>query len=207
MLVVPLQVSPKRERLIYFLQEITNMKKLGLIIALALVVTIGGVYATFNYAQGTATQDSQEIGHTISGMVGTTEKGTITITSTFMINVDDTTNSLKTGYTTSGETKVKFTAATGADADVRDNGIKLKLTINITGTNAYNGTAIYVLKSAYTDGGVLLNDGAKVNGEITVNLADYIEVSEISLPTAAEYTAYKTAFDATKIEFVVSEAE
>lgn len=183
------------------------MKKLGLIIALALIVTIGGVYATFNYAQGNADTATQEVGMVIAGKAGDTKKGTISITSTFEINVDDTTGTLKTGYTTTGETKVKFTAATGADADVRDNGIKLKLTITISGTNSYNGTAIFAFKTAYTDGGVLLNGGEKVKGEISVNLADYLTVNEISLPTASEYDAYKTAFDATEISFTVSEAD
>lgn len=183
------------------------MKRIGIVIILAIVLTIGGVYATFSYAQGDAAQQTASISTNIAGKVVETEKGNIILTNTFAITVDDTTNSLKTSSTTSGDTKVSFNPATGADADVQENGIKLKLTITISGTNAYNGTAIFVLKSAYTAGGVALNGGNKVKDEITVNLADYIEVSEISLPTAAEYDAYKEAFDTIKITITVSEAK
>ncbi len=182
------------------------MKRIGIVIILALVLTIGGVYATFSYAQGEVTQQEKSITTNVAGKVVTTSKGTINLTNSFAISVDNN-GELKTTYTTSGDTKVSFTPATGADEDVVNNGIKLKLTITISGTNAYNGTAIFVLKEAYTSGGVLLNGGNKVKDEITVNLADYIEVSEISLPTAAAYDAYKTAFDATTINITVSEAE
>ncbi len=182
------------------------MKRIGIVIILAIVLTIGGVYATFSYAQGDAAPQNATITTDIAGKVVETAKGTINLTNTFAITVDDTSNELKTSYTTNGDTKVSFTPATGADADVQTNGIKLKLTITISGTNAYKETPIFVLKAAYTEGGVVLNGGNKVKDEITVNLADYIEVSEISLPTAAEYDAYKTAFDATAITITVSEA-
>lgn len=184
------------------------MKKLGIIIMIALALTVGGVYATFNYAQKDVDAKNAELSLAIAGKNTETAKGTIGVDTTgFMLRVDDVTGTLKTGYTAMGATKVTFTPAKGADDDVVTNGIKLKLVITINGTNKYNGTPIYKTKAAYTNGGVVLNGGNKVLGEISVNLADYLEVSEISLPTVAEYDAFVAVFEATTITVTVSEAK
>lgn len=182
------------------------MKKLGIIIMIALALTVGGVYATFVYAQN----DVASVDGTLTSELGAkaldTAKGTIKITTDFKVLIDDLDSNLTTKYTTSGSTKITFTPAQGADQDVVDNGIKLKLTIAFGGTNAYEGTPIFKTKDAYTADGVLLNGGNKVLGDITVDLADYIDVSLISLPTSAKYDAFKTAFDATTLSVIVSEA-
>lgn len=61
------------------------------------------------------------------------------------------------------------------------------------------------MKAAYTDGGVILNGGNEVNGTITVDLSDYITISEITLSTYAEYVAYEEAFRNTTVKFIISE--
>lgn len=184
------------------------MKRLGIIVFMALVLTVGGVYATFNYAQNDATPASQTLTPHLEDAVLTTPKGTIAITQNdFAITVDDLDGNLTTKYTATGETKVNFTpAAQGADATVAANGIKLKLVIEFVGSNTYNTTPIFKHKAAYTMGGVVLNGGNVVSTtEITFNLADYIDVNVISLPTYADYVAYKTEFDATTIKITISE--
>lgn len=186
------------------------MKRLGIIVFMALVLTVGGVYATFNYAQNDATPASQTLTKGLEEAALTNAKGTIEITKNdFNITVDDLDGNLTTKYTASytsgGTSKVTFTPAQGADAEVTTNGIKLKLVIEFVGSNNYKGTAIFKHKAAYTPGGVVLNGGVKVIGETTFNLADYIDVNEISLPTHAEYQAYKTEFDATTIKITISE--
>lgn len=179
------------------------MKRLGVILALALVLTIGGVYATFSYAQSEVDSDDVTIGHTIESKVTDIAKGTIKIESDFAIEVINA-GSYKTGMNHTGTTTVTFTPATGADADVRDNGIQLLLTIEISG-NTYAEEAIFNLTNGYTAGGVVLNGGQKVNGSIEVKLSDYIAVNEITLSTAAEYDAYRSAFEKTVIIVTVSE--
>lgn len=62
------------------------MKKLGTIICIALMLTVGGVYATFNYAQTTAGSVEETVGHTIEGAVTNTAKGTIGLTSDYAIS-------------------------------------------------------------------------------------------------------------------------
>ena len=185
------------------------MKRLGAIIAIALVLTIGGVYATFNYAQGGAVSlENEMISKELEGMTTTNAKGTITIKSnSFKITIDDLGGDLHTKGKFEGKTTINFKPATLADADVRTNGIKLKLTITVTGNEYVDGETTYKLFNISADAlaGVTLNGGAKIINDFEINFADYITVTEIYLSTPEKYTAYSEAFNGTTITFTISE--
>ena len=179
------------------------MKKLGLIILMALVLTVGGVYATFNYAQADVDFKTATLEKTLAGAATTTPKGEIAIdVGTFLLKIDDTTESLKTGLRTQGHVKVTFTPAKGADGSVATGGVNLKLEISFTNnTLNLNGVDYEVFKTTTdynaTTGGVVLGTGTP-NGdkfEYTVDLSQYLTVSEIPLPTLADYNAFKTFFE------------
>lgn len=186
-----IEITPKK---IHF-KEKQKMKKLGLIILMALVLTVGGVYATFNYAQAEVDSKTATLEKTLAGAATTTPKGEIAIdVGTFLLKIDDTTKTLKTGLTTQGNVKVTFTPAKGADGSVATGGVNLKLEISFT-NNTYrqNGVDYEVFKTttAY-DTGVTLGKGTK-NGdkfEYTVDLGQYLTVNEIPLPTLADYNAF-----------------
>lgn len=175
----------------------------------ALLTTVGGVYAQFTYAQGDVTEQAISAQKTLQPAATDTKKGTINLSDNFTVSINNTEGGLTTVTTISGKLTISFTpAAQGADADVRDNGIPLKMTIVIGGTNAYAGQALFELTSAYTAGGVALNGGNKVKDEITVNLSNYISwKQEFTLSTLAEYNAFKEAFEKTTITVTVSEAK
>lgn len=184
------------------------MKRLAAIMAGALLTTVGGVYAQFTYAQGNVEQAEISMQKNLATAATNTEKGTINVAGNFLVSIDDTDQNLITETTISGDLTISFTPAQGADAEVRDNGIPLKMTIAIGGTNEYANQALFELTSAYTAGGVALNGGKKVKNEITVNLSDYISwKQEFTLSTFAEYEAFKTAFEGTTITVTVSEAK
>ena len=187
------------------------MKRLAAIMAGALLTTVGGVYAQFTYAQGDVTEQVISAQKKLAEAVGSeTKKGTINVTGDFLVSIDDTNNDLKTETAITDTLKVSFTPAPqGADADVRDHGIKLKMTIVIGGTNKYDNKALFALKTAYTEGGVLLNGGNKVKDTaVSLKLTDYIEwKDEFTLSTMAEYEAFQTAFEGTTITVTVSEAK
>lgn len=177
----------------------------------ALLTTVGGVYAQFTYAQGNVNDQVINAQKKLAEAVGgETKKGTINVTGNFLVSIDDTDKNLITETTITDSLKVTFTPAPqGADADVRDHGIKLKMTIVIGGTNEYDNKALFALKTAYTEGGVLLNGGKKVkDAEVSLKLTDYIEwKDEFTLSTMAEYEAFQTAFEGTTITVTVSEAK
>lgn len=187
------------------------MKRLAAIMAGALLTTVGGVYAQFTYAQGDVTEQVINAQKKLAEAVGgETKKGTINVTGNFLVSIDDTDKNLITETTITDSLKVTFTPATqGADADVRDHGIKLKMTIVIGGTNEYANKALFELKTAYTEDGVLLNGGNKVKDTaVFLKLTDYIEwKDEFTLSTMAEYEAFQTAFEGTTITVTVSEAK
>lgn len=186
------------------------MKRLAAIMAGALLTTVGGVYAQFTYAQGNVEEQVITAQKNLAKAVGDkTKKGTINVTGDFLVSIDDTNNDLKTETAITDSLKVTFTPALqGADADVRDHGIQLKMTIVIGGTKKYDNKDLFALKTAYTEGGVLLNGGNKVkDAEVSLNLANYIEwKQEFALSTMAEYEAFKAAFEGTTITVTVSEA-
>lgn len=173
------------------------MKKLGLIILMALVLTVGGVYATFDYAQANV-QQTATLNKSIAGVDKDTPKGTIKIdVEGFGLTIDDTPEkTLTTGLRTQGNVIVTFTPAKGADASVADEGVNLKLEISFT-NNIYkqNGVDYKVFKTtdAYKETtGVVLGKGTKKGDkfEYTVDLGQYLTVSEIPLPTLADYNAF-----------------
>ena len=184
------------------------MKRLAAIMAGALLTTVGGVYAQFTYAQGDVTEQVISAQKTLQPAATDTKKGTINVTGDFTVSIVDDNNDFITETTILGNLTISFSPAKGADAEVRDNGIPLKMTIVIGNPNKYDNKALFELTSAYTDEGVALNGGNKVKDEITVNLSNYISwKQEFTLSTLAEYNAFKEAFENTTITVTVSEAK
>ena len=193
------------------------MKKLGLIIIMALVLTVGGVYATFDYAQNDVASQDAVLTKTIAGAKTENAKGTIAIdVETFQLKIDDTGRNLKTGLETGGFVTVTFTPAQGADGSVADEGIDLKLEIAF-GNNTYtqNGTGYDLFKTTPAYGtGVALGKGTKNLDtgvfEYQVQLGNYLAVNEIPLPTLADYNAFSAWFtdvNNAKITITVSEVK
>lgn len=193
------------------------MKRLGLIIAMALVLTVGGVYATFNYAQDNVDPVNATLTKAIAGTNTETAKGTIAIdASGFTIRVDDKgvlengegNGTLVTGYRNQGTVKVTFTPAKGADETVTNEGVTLKLTISFS-NNRYNGKDIFQTTGEYPATGVPLGKGTKndVTGvfEYDVELGKYLAVNEISLPTMSDYESFSIAYGNAQITITVSE--
>ena len=178
------------------------MKRLGAI--------IGGVYATFNYAQGGVDSlENETISKELAGKTINTAKGEIKIKSNnFKITVDDLDGNLHTKGRFENKTMINFTPASLADADVRANGIKLKLTITVTGNEYVDGETykLFNISEAALTTGVTLNGNDPIRGDFEIDFADYITVTDIYLSTPEKYDAYKTAFNATTITFTISEA-
>lgn len=194
------------------------MKKLGLIIIMALVLTVGGVYATFDYAQNDVASVNKVLTKTIAGAKTENAKGTIAIdVETFQLKIDDVgVKDLKTGLETQGYVTVTFTPAQGADGSVADEGIDLKLEIAFeNNTYTQNATDHVLFKTTPAYGtGVALGKGTKNVDtgvfEYQVRLGDYLAVNEIHLPTLADYNAFSNWFtdvNNAKITITVSEVK
>ena len=197
------------------------MKKLGLIILMALVLTVGGVYAAFSYARAEVDSvTTQALAKGIAEADTTTPKGTIDLdVSQVLLRIDDTKKNHKTGLEIGNSViTVTFTPAANAEPLVVDEGINMKLEISFA-NNTYNlngvDYAVFKTTTAYGTGVTLAaspNAKNKDSGkfEYTVDLSQYLTVSEIPLPTLSDYNDFKDFFlnsENAVVTITVSEVE
>ena len=188
------------------------MKKLSILIALCLLVSVGGVYAAWVYADGAVVDRSND--HTAIGITGSTntsEKGVFALTNSIEILIDDekfvkptdpSATAYKAVFTGTGAFTVSFTPSAGAPEDVVNNGIKMKLTLELIGVDAN------VLKLDTAE--VVLNGGvAGKNATFTAEeLIDHLVLNngaDLILDTFAEYEAFKAQLGTPKLNITVSE--
>lgn len=179
------------------------MKKLSVLVALILCVTIGGVYATWNYAQGNVSSTTKyfDAGTVITDKVVDTAKGTINVdTSNLKITIDDANNDFNGEMEISGSVSVTFTPNTGADETVASNGIALQYSLGTTSNYTYDGNDIFTVKSDVQTLGT-----GKVFTIQADALAALIELNVVHLPTVEEYQAFKDALHSGAISITVSE--
>ncbi len=182
------------------------MKKLSLLIALALIVTIGGVYAAWNYAQGSTA--SVEITREINmAQVNTdSNKGSISATPTDVAFLVDDGGSYHTVLLGTGSFAIAFTAAPGADEVTTANGIKMQATITVKSANnlKYNELVPIVAKS---DNVIDLTGGvaAKVATLTVESILDCLELCDVVLATKAENDAFHNVLNDYTIVITISE--
>ena len=180
------------------------MKKLSLLIALALLITVGGVYATWSYAESTATASSTIAPQVKLTATSNTTKGTITFEGTPTVAIDqaDEDHSAKLVWTDPVVT-VKFNPAEGTTATK----INVDITVVLpTSTFTASGNDYLVFKHADGEGQtftVRVNDVDK-NGK-TFDLSEHITTA-LKLPTLADYTAFQAAMSGYPISISAAEA-
>ncbi|MBQ3493104.1 MAG: hypothetical protein IJA88_03260 [Clostridia bacterium] len=127
------------------------MKKMSLIISLALIVTIGGVYAAWVYPGTDASVATAD--KTLTGNMTTVEwadsKGAIHVDSakdTLAFHIDDA-GAYVPEVETSGNLEFYFDPADGVSADIADNGIDMIIEVTVEGgKQAYEGVTIFTAK-------------------------------------------------------------
>ena len=200
------------------------MKKLSTLIALALIVTIGGVYAAWSYAQGTTA--SSEITREINmAQVNTdSNKGTISVTpSNFAFLVDDIEAvDYVAALTGTGELAIIFTPATGSDATLVSSGISMVATITVAKTAAattYSGidstgasqTVVPLVAKTEGNANVITITGNGVDGTTKITASQILgalvfnEGKDIKLPTKADNDRYHDVLKNYTIKITISE--
>lgn len=180
------------------------MKKISALIALAMVVTIGGVYATWNYATGAVASVDTTASVVLTEKVVETPKGTIAIdASSLEMAIDDTNGDYDAELVIDGDVKVTFTPSSIAPEDVKTNGIKLKCELSVTTPWEYEGTQIFTVSP------VVINDGnATLSATITAaDLMDAITLGDITLDTVEAYDAFEAILQNGEITMTVSEVQ
>ncbi len=165
------------------------MKKLSTIIALALIVTIGSVYAAWNYAQGTTA--SNEVTREINmAQVNTdSNKGSIAVTPDDVLFLVDDAGGYLAKLTGEGEFLIKFNPAVGADPEVIASGIKMKAIVTIQGAKKYdyNGEDITPVAAKNGSYEITLN-GGKACLETKLLVSDILAGIDFCLNESGEVT-------------------
>ena len=124
------------------------MKKLSILVALILCVTIGGVYAAWSYTSSSMTSVDRTLSHGLTAAVTDGDVGVFQITQNSVdVAIDQTTTGNYTAkLVVTGSVTVTFTPNDGAPAHVIENGIPSHATIYTKNadTNKYNDAEIYV---------------------------------------------------------------
>ena len=184
------------------------MRKLSLIIALALIVSIGGVYATWNYAQGEVGNQSAYITEThLTDKVVSTAKGNLAIdVSAVRISIDDANNDHTGELGITGDITVTFTPSAGADADVITNGIPVKFQLSKTANWTHAEQEIFDVNNDWHQL-TMTKQGDIFVGTIEASaLEGYIDLhAPVVLPTSDSYDLFKTSIHGGSLGVTVAE--
>ena len=157
------------------------MNKLGIFAALGLCFTVGGVYATWNYATSNATNDTESEIVVLAEVEEQGSKGTIAITNNLTMTIDDTNGDYKAELVIAGSLNITYTPNDGAEAT-----IDMECVITCP-TSTYNSVAVFTL-----DADTLTSSGKVATWTISASdLSDVINLADISLPTMADYEDFK----------------
>jgi hypothetical protein len=131
-------IKLKMELILIFEKENKTMKKLSILIALVLCITIGGVYATWTYTQSTDVADLNPTvalsltEATFAGTYGTYSVDTTGLT----LAIDPAPGSTHTtSLQMSGKIVVSFTPHVYASTDVKENGVITTYQFSLTNDN------------------------------------------------------------------------
>ncbi len=187
-------------------------KILSLLIAFAMLVTVGGVYATWTYTQATDVAD-EAVNMSLNlstvtyvGTYGTYEIDQSGVTMT--IDPKEGTTHTTALYIT-GDLVVKFTPNTYAPTEIKENGVDSTYTFSLANTSwKYENTNIVSLNNATGDVSWTKEaDGTFTKTFSATELSSIINLTEFTLDTKNDYDAYNTVLGQGSIVISISDGQ
>ena len=191
------------------------MKKLSLLIALCMLISIGGVYATWTYVRNSDVADeSVNMAMNLTEVAYSGSNGAFKVdTSTLKLSIDPKSG---TTHTTSlvieGEVKIVFTPATFAPAEVKENALdstfEFKLSNNSwTFDDGHGAKAIVTLahEGKHEIEWTKQSDGTFVYVLDATTLAKHITLNEFVLDTKTRYDSFNAQLANGQIIITVSD--
>ena len=209
-----------------------NVSKLGFISLLCLVLVIGGVFATWNYAQGSVSSVSDTATIGLTGIGADSAKATISIVQNGVsVQIDDDNNDYRGELVIAGTIDIVVTIKDGADQDAYNNGITVKIDLtedfgeyefaaNASGAAGASKDVILLTSTSLTitkgtaNGWVRTDDGGTVKFTYTlttaklnelITLAKTGDLVNVYLPTKANYDAFSAYLSGKTVTLTASE--
>lgn len=195
------------------------MKKLSVLIALMLCITISGVYATWTYINVTDVADeSVNTAMNLTGVVFSDGYGAYEIDrSTLALKIDPKTGTTHTtSLQVSGEIVIKFTPATFAPLEIKENGVDSTFAFSLSNNNwtfdddtTDEVAAQKILELNHPEAHDIVwtrqNDGTFTYTLSAKSIAEHLTLSEFVLDTKAKYDSFNSALANGSIIFTVSD--
>lgn len=198
------------------------MKKLGLLMAMALTVTVGGVYATWTYTQNTDVADETvNTAMNLTGVAYSGSYGTYAIDrSTLELKIDPMEGTTHTtALLIKGQIVITFTPNSVAPQEVKNEGVPTTIQFGLSNTNwtfdddttdAVAARNIITLTHGGEKENIAWGEPDKTTGVFTYTitaeeLAKHLSLTEFNLDTKAKYDAYSTALSLGNITLTVSD--
>ena len=194
------------------------MKKLGLIIAMILCVTIGGVYATWTYTQNVDVADETiNMTMNLTDVAYSGSYGTYKVDSeSLKMRIDPKTG---TTHTTAlyieGAIIITFTPNSVAPQEVKDNAVATTFKFGLSNANWQydDGSGLKnVITLKHTEAEDIEQWVKNADGTFTftisaADLAEHITLTEFTLDTKAKYDAFNTVLANGQITITVSDGK
>lgn len=197
------------------------MKKLSALIMVLLVVTIGGVYATWSYAEADATASHQHMSINIETVTTTQAEGVISnVINTMNVLIDDTDNDYAAEISVTGKMGFVFKPNAGASDDVVAEGISMQWQLEQTNPGVqYNSVNIFTITQnapvKLTSTKITADNATSFGEDLTAYIGGfYVEVTaenvskvlsiNLNLPTYEDYVAFKDQLNASSGKLGIS---
>ena len=209
-----------------------NVSKLGFISLLCLVLVIGGVFATWNYAQGSVSSVSDTATIGLTGIGADSAKATSSIVQNGVsVQIDDDNNDYRGELVIAGTIDIVVTIKDGADQDAYNNGITVKIDLtedfgdyafaaDASGAAGASKDVILLTSTSLTitkgtaNGWVRTDDGGTVKFTYTlttaklnelITLAKTGDLVNVYLPTKANYDEFSAYLSGKTVTLTASE--
>ena len=187
------------------------MKKLSLLIALCMLLTIGGVYATWTYTQNTDVADEAvNMNMNLTDVAYSGSYGTYKVDVTGLsLAIDPKAGTTHTTalYAT-GNIIVTFTPNSVAPADVKENGVKTTYAFSLANPNwKYEDKDIVTINHTEKHD-VVWQDNGDGTFSFTISADEFMEhvaLTEFELDTKVKYDAYNAVLGTGSIVITVSD--
>ena len=187
------------------------MKKLSLLIVLCMLLTIGGVYATWTYTQNTDVADEAvNMNLNLTDVAYSGSYGTYKVdVSGLSLSIDPKAGTTHTTalYAT-GNIIVTFTPNSVAPADVKENGVKTTYAFTLANPNWKYEDKDIVTVNHTEKHNISWTDNGDGTFSFTISAEDFmnhVALTEFKLDTKVKYDAYNAVLGTGSIVITVSD--